>query len=250
MRRRFFSRKSLGLTAGLSRRDWFLLAAAGCCGGVAQGEELRQLLPKSNPMRAAGLRQLIEKMSKIVEKRDYRALELLMGPTFRVEFDSGKGPKAFEAYWRPAAATSRLWNVLEQLLSLEGTSYSESLYVLPAVYARFPTDLNPLEHVVAVREDVSLFAEPSAGGQKVGSVSYSIVPLATPMTLPVVLPADGFLEVIHPEFGRSFVASADVYHPSAHRAFFERRNGKWQWISLAAATLADPPELKLHRRGP
>ncbi len=185
-----------------------------------------------------------------MEKRDYRALEHLMGPTFRVEFDAGKGPKDFEAYWRPASSKSRLWEVLEQLLSLQGTSYSETLYVLPSVYARFPVDLDPLAHIVAVREDVSLFAEPSVDGQKVGSLSYSIVPLATPMTLPVILPTGGFIEVMHPEYGRCYVAAADVYHPSAHRAFFERRNGKWQWISLASATLADAPELKLHRKGP
>lgn len=250
MSRRFFSRKCLGSRTGFSRRDWLLLAAAGWCGGVARGDELRQLSPQATPVPAGGLNQLISKMRKIVEKRDYRALELLMAPTFRVEFDAGKGPRDFDAHWLPASSTSLLWDVLGQLLSMEGNYYSKSLYVVPFVYARFPIDLDPLGHVVAVRENAELFAEPRADGQKVGTLNYSIVPLATPMAIPVILRAGGYIEVMHPEFGRCFVASADVYHPSAHRAFFERRNGKWQWISLAAATLADPPELRLHRKGP
>jgi hypothetical protein len=51
-----------------------------------------------------------------------------------------------------------------------------------------------------------------------------------------------YLEVTPPS-GRAYVAEADVYSPAAHRAFFEKRNGRWYWISFVCATLAEPPDL-------
>jgi hypothetical protein len=60
---------------------------------------------------------------------------------------------------------------------------------------------------------------------------------------PVIIPGSKFLAVDDPDVGRGYVAGSDVYSPAAHRMFFERRAGKWQWISLAAGTLSDPPEL-------
>jgi hypothetical protein len=117
---------------------------------------------------------------------------------------------------------------------------------LPYVCARFPFNLDLLGHVVAIKEGVHLLAEPKADAARLGSLSYSILPLAQPAAPPVIIPADSFIELKHPQLGRCFAASADVYSPAAHRAFFEKRQGQWRWISLAAPTMKDPPEL-LHK---
>ena len=52
-----------------------------------------------------------------------------------------------------------------------------------------------------------------------------------------------FVAVQHPEHGVCYVAGSDVYSPAGHRAFFEKRQGRWRWMSLAAPTLATPPAL-------
>ncbi len=189
-------------------------------------------------------------MRGAIRNRDHKSLTALMGPAFRVEFDAGKGPQAFSRHWRPASPESRLWDVLDQILSLEGHHYSETLFVLPYIVARFPIDLDPLRHVVATREGVPLHTLPEKGAPASGRLDHAIVPLAKPMAPPVVIPPGSFLEVVHPETGRCFVSSSEVYNPAAHRAFFEKRNGRWRWISLAAATLADPPELMQVRKKP
>jgi hypothetical protein len=184
-------------------------------------------------------------MRQIVAERDYRSLEALMSHNFRVEFDVGQGPRVFRNHWLTESDKSSVWKILQRLLSLEGTFYSPTLYVLPYVYARFPSDLNPLEYVVAVNKEVPLFAKPESGAEPIGLLQHSIVPLVKPLEPPVIIPAEGFIEVNHPALGRCFVASSDVYSPAGHRAFFEKRKGGWRWISLAAATLAQPP--RLHR---
>ena len=190
---------------------------------------------------------LISRLRKIVAARDHVALEALMAPTFRVEFDAGKGPAAFQRHWRPESGDSRLWEVLTRLLTLEGYSYTETLFETPYVCARFPFDLDPLRYVVAVKKEVALIAEPRPEAGRLASPDYPILPLAKPVQPPVMIPPGSYVEVIHPSAGRCFVSSDDVYSPAAHRAFFEKRAGRWVWISLVAATLADPPDLQRHR---
>jgi len=197
----------------------------------------------------AALTALLNRMRRIVTERDYRSLEGLMSPTFRVEFDVGQGPRVFRNHWRTESHQSPLWKILERLLSLEGTFYSPTLYVLPYVYARFPIDLNPLEYVVAVNKEVPLFAKPESEAKPIGFLQHSIDPLAKPLEPPVIIPAEGFIEVNHPVLGKCFVACSGVYSPAGHRAFFEKRNNQWRWISLAAATLAQPPKLERFNTG-
>ena len=225
---------------GPSRRN-LLSLLAGWAASVAKAEPLRRIEPPRRSNLDPGLTNLLARMSTGVKARNYAALESLMLPTFRVEFDAGKGPVAFHRYWKPQSRDSQLWEILGRLLSMPGSAYSETLYAVSYVYARFPFDLDPLRHVVATGDSVDLLAEPSREARKVGALDYSIVPLAKPMEPPVVISPGQFLELAHPEFGPCFVNSSDVYHPSAHRAFFEKRQGRWYWISLAAATFADPP---------
>ena len=231
-----------GLRDGLSRRKGLLILGSLACASVF-ADELRKLPPPSQGPRDAALTTLLSRMRRIVTERDYRSLEALMLPTFRVEFDVGQGPRVFRNHWLTESRQSPVWKILQRLLSLDGTFYSPTLYALPYVYARFPIDLNPLEYVVAVNKEVPLFAKPEPGAEPIGLLQHSIVPLAKPLEPPVIIPAEGFIEVNHPSLGRCFAAAGSVYCPAGHRAFFEKRKGEWRWISLAAATLAQPPRL-------
>jgi hypothetical protein len=232
-----------GLRDGLSRRKGLIILGSLACASVF-ADEFRKLPPPSQGPRDAALTTLLSRMRRIVTERDYRSLEALMPPNFRVEFDVGQGPRVFRNHWLIESGQSPVWKILQRLLSLEGTFYSAMLYVLPYVYARFPIDLNPFEYVVAVSEEAPLFAKPETGGEQIGLLRGSIVPLAKPLEPPVIIPSEGFIEVIHPELGKCFVAASSVYSPAGHRAFFEKRKSEWRWISLAAATLAQPPKLE------
>ena len=233
---------------GLSRRKGLLMLGGLACASVF-ADELRKMSPSGDAPRDTMLVALLNRMRRIVAERDYRSLEALMNPRFRVEFDVGQGPRVFHNHWRIASGQSPVWKILQRLLSLEGTFYSATLYVLPYVYARFPIDLNPFEYVVAVSEEVPLFAKPETGRGPIGFLRGSIVPLTKPLEPPVIIPPEGFIEVIHPELGRCFVAASSVYSPAGHRAFFEKRKSEWRWISLAAATLAQPPKLEPLKSG-
>jgi hypothetical protein len=223
---------------GLSRR-WWLGLAAGLCGFV-RAEDARLLPPRDESAQDPALAALLQKIRELAAGRDFRGLEALMAPDFRVEFDAGKGPRAFHAHWRPDSS-DRLWRVLSRLLPLGGTFYRETLFAIPYVYTRFPFDLGLMDHVVAVKENAALLEKAEPDAKRVGTLAYAVVPLAEPLKDPVVMEDARYLRVDAPGAGMCFVAAADVYSPAAHRAFFEKRQGRWRWISLAAATLNDPP---------
>lgn len=228
----------------LRRRDWLRLAAVGLAAPALRGEELRRLPPPDNAGPDPALNTLIARIRQSAEARDTRSLEAMMLPDFRVEFDAGKGPAAFRRHWRSEQRSSALWTVLPRLLELPGSFYAPTLFALPFVFTHFPTDLDPIAFVVATAQNVPLYAKPETGAERIGALDFAIIPLVTPLRPPVIISRDQFLEVIHPEAGHGFVSGSDVYSPAGHRMFFEKRKGQWRWISLAAATLADPPELK------
>jgi hypothetical protein len=204
--------------------------------------ELRSLLPVDQAARDKSLHAFLGTMRAIVARKDSKALCALMAPTFKVEFDVGKGPAVFQSHWEPDKPTSGVWVLLDRLLSLGGTFYSDSVFALPYVYTRFPLDFDRLSYVVATG-DVPMHAESNPNSARVGVLNHSIVPVATPLTPPAMLVQMPFVAVKHPERGVSYVAGSDVYSPAGHRAFFEKRQGQWRWLSLAAPTLATPPLL-------
>jgi hypothetical protein len=220
-----------------------LAAAAFVAAPVRARSGLRTLLPVDQAERDPSLAQVLKTLRGIVGGRDDRELLALMTPDFKVEFDVGKGPETFRRHWKLNARDSQVWELLDRLLSLGGTFYSPTLFALPYVYTRFPTDLDKLSHVVSVRAKVPLRQRPDPGGPEMGTLDYAILPLRNPIAPPALL-ADPFEEVRHPDWGLCYVSRSDVYSPAGHRAFFEKRQGRWQWLSLAAATTASPPELK------
>ena len=228
--------------AGTSRRT-FVRLAAGSYGISLRADDLRQMKPVDQAGDDPALAALLGRIRDYTARHDSARLESLMLPDFRVEFDSGKGPQAFRRHWRSASAASPLWTVLERLMALGGTFYSSTLFAVPYVYTRFPIDLDPLAHVVSLGSGVGVLDKPEAGARRLNALDYTIAPLARPFKPPVLLAQESYLEITLPESGTCFVSAADVYSPAGHRAFFEKRKGQWRWISLAAATLNDPPVL-------
>jgi hypothetical protein len=240
----FSSDESFGLR--LTRRSWLRVAGVALVAAshaAPAHAELRTLRPEDQSERDASLQALRGTMREIVQRRDAKALLGLMAPDFKVEFDAGKGPTVFRRHWHLEAPGSRVWPVLDRMLSLGGTFYSDSLFALPYVYTRFPHDLDRLHYVVATGE-IPMRATSGATGAQVGMLKDAIVQLASPLTPPAVLADVPFVSIRHPEHGVCYVAGSDVYSPAGHRVFLEKRQGQWRWLSLAAPTLATPPALR------
>jgi hypothetical protein len=197
--------------------------------------ESRKLTPPPVQPKDRALATLLTRLRNIVSKKDAPALLSLMGPTFRVGFDAGKGPAAFQSVWQPELESSELWPLLERLLALGGTFYSRTLFCIPYVYTQFPVDLDPLSHVVVIRDQVAVRRSPDESSAVVAHLSHDIVRTAQDLAVPVRLEREAWVAVITSAGESGFVAARDVYSPAEYRVFFEKQKGVWRWLSLACA---------------
>ena len=119
----------------LSRRQLVWLAAGAAC--KAAGTNQQRIPPADEAARDPDLAALLHKMRSLAAQRDSNGLEALMLPTFKVEFDAGKGAAAFRRRWHLESNSSKLWGVLDRLFALGGTFYTDTLFALPYVYTKF-----------------------------------------------------------------------------------------------------------------
>ena len=178
---------------------------------------------------------LLTRLRNIVSKKDAAALLSLMGPKFRVGFDAGKGPAAFRSTWQPELESSEVWPLLARLLALNGTFYSPTLFCIPYVYTKFPVDLDPLSHVIVVRDQAAVRRSPDDSSTIIANLSYDIVRTAHSLAAPVRLEREAWVAIITAADESGFIPAQDVYSPAEHRVFFEKQKGAWRWLSLACA---------------
>ena len=193
------------------------------------------MAPGEGPERDPALAELLGEMKSLQKRQDRVRLLRLMDRDFRVEFQGGNGPEDFSKRWFAKKGNSALWDLLGRLLEMRGVFYSETLYVLPDVYANFPQDLDPSAHVVTVQE-TEWKAVAEAGEEAIPVPVCTILPLGQEASAP----GEGLL-VRHPQKGAGRVSALSVYSPLAHRMFFEKRKGEWRWISLVSADTAKAP---------
>jgi hypothetical protein len=198
-------------------------------------EQPPKLEPANEIDRDPALRSYVDQLSLMVARKSASDLLAEMDPRFRVEFSRGKGPEAFRKYWKPDSPEAGVWKVLARLFAIGGTFYSSSLFAIPYVYTRFPINLDPFEYVAALKDEVQVRSEASSEVPVIATISRNLVRVSPKLKPPVRLDSNSWIRVVTPTGATGFVNSSDVYSPAAHRVFFEKRRGRWRWISLVCA---------------
>lgn len=212
-------------------RNWTRRQMLGACAlaGWAQDKEWRRV-PRGmeSESKSPALAALLGELGDALERERSRSLIRHIGKDFRVDWEGGSGPEDFQARWMGRKGSAELRAVLRRLLRMRGHFYTDHLFVLPDVYALFPMDLDPQQHVVATAETKLLRGE--------GEESRSeVVPEGGILELWRGAESSGeAIRVKDLDGAAAEVARADVYSPLGYRAFFEKRAGEWRWISLVA----------------
>jgi hypothetical protein len=224
----------LPFTGQLTRRQCLFLALSTTVAArpAATG---RKLEPPTDSPRDEELTRFLDNLAAIVARCDERGLLSLVGSRFRVEFSDGKGRDAFRRFWQTDQPNSTVWTVLSRLLTMDGAFYSPTLFAIPYVYTEFPVDLDPFAHVAALGPDIIVNREARPDSAAVATLAFDIVPADPALTAPVRLDRTEWVRVITPQGDPGFVAAREVWSPAAHRMFFEKRKGRWEWISLVCS---------------
>jgi hypothetical protein len=169
-----------------------------------------------------------EDLLRIVSQRDTTRLMSIVAPDVRVSFGPDNGVAAFRDQWHPGDADSRIWAVLDDVLRHGGRFISPDFFVAPYTFFALPDSLDAFEYLVVRDTAVIVRDAADATARPLGRVSFAIVKSTTQ-------PApDGWTAVEIGDGRTGFIASNQVRSPVDYRVGFERQDGRWVLVFLAA----------------
>jgi hypothetical protein len=81
----------------------------------------------------------------------------------------------FRRGWRLEALDSELWSELAAVLALGGTLESDSTFVAPYVFSRWPASYDAFDYLAVIASNVRVRAEPSSTAPILRRVSFEVV---------------------------------------------------------------------------
>lgn len=213
-----------------------LVLLGGIVGAAPQAASPRRVLApvdegRTDPSWTAFRDRLLE----AVRARDRSFLLSIVDPQMRNSFgDQNDGPDGFRAKWKlDDPATSRLWNVLEKILTLGGTFDAPDIFCAPYVSTLFPSDLGAANHEVVIRENVPVFDQPTTASRVVAKLSFEIVK-TEPSDAPERVEGKGWVFVRLPNGQSGYVQKENLRSPLDYRACFSRAGHTWRMTMLLA----------------
>lgn len=196
--------------------------------GGAAISTLAPLLPVDEAVTRPDFFAFRAQLQAALARRDLDAVLPMISPDVKLSFGGDHGMEGLMLMWRPRAADSELWGTLSQVLALGGT-FDGDMFAAPYVYSRWPRDVDPFEHVALVAADVPVRTAPREDAAVLVRGSFDVLPLVRTNT-----EVEGWTAVRAGNGGTGYVAAALARSPIDYRAFFERRDGRWQMVIFLA----------------
>lgn len=184
--------------------------------------------PFDEAARDSTFRDFREELLRIVSQRDTARLMAIVAPDVRVSFGPDNGVEAFREQWRPGDAGSAIWTVLDDLLRHGGRFISPDFFVAPWTFFALPDSLDAFEYLVVRDTAVVVRDAPDTAAPALGQVSLAIVKSTTASA------PDGWTTVAIGDGRTGYAAAGQVRSPVDYRAGFERQDGRWVLVFLAA----------------
>jgi hypothetical protein len=204
--------------------------AVGGIGLAAQSAPPRRLLPVDEAASRPDFFTFRAQLQASLARHDLAALMAVVHPKIKNGFGGDDGEANFESKWRPGDADSDVWEELAVVLALGGTFESADTFVAPYVFSRWPQGIDSFEHVAVVGDRVRIRTAPRADAESAGVNSFGILPLARPSAET----AADWTAVRFPGTEVGYIASRFVRSPVGYRAFFSKRDGRWQMLMFLA----------------
>ncbi len=174
--------------------------------------------PIDQAARDPDLLMLRAQMLRALALGDVETVVAVADPEIRLSFGGDYGTESFremlgEASYRGELATA---------LALGGVLQSDSLFVTPYTFDRFPDDVDPFEGLVALGPAVEVREEPENDGRVITTLSYEIV--LYDYDAPYI---DGWTPVRLSDDSLGWARDDEVRGAVDYRAIFVRRDGRW-----------------------
>jgi len=222
--RPFLTRAALG--AALSLLLFLLPAHAG------------KLLPVDEAGKDPSFKGFRDQLLTAVRKKDSAFLMGALDAKIQTSFGEDAGVRGFKAVWKPEQPHSRVWKVLEQILTMGGTFDTvegQKEFYAPYVYTRFEqTGKDPFEYTCIVQKDVPLRRSAGEAAPVLERLSYEVVRRFHEAPVKAKGGGEDWVRVQAPSGKRGFVPASAVWGPTDERAGFRKINGTWKMTFLIA----------------
>lgn len=163
-----------------------------------------------------------------IERRDVAALLQVVDPRIKNTFGDDNGIEAFKRLWQLDRPDSTLWPGLRRVLTLGGRFEGPDSFVAPYVFATWPDQYDPFDHVALVGDGVRIRSAPRPGAPVLATLSRSILKRDDTFN------DANWIGVALPDGRSGFVSSELARMAVDHRAYFARSNGRWVMVVLIA----------------
>jgi hypothetical protein len=191
-----------------------------------------KLLPVDEAQQDPSFVAFRDSLLAAVRRHDTKALLAALDPKIRTSFGAGGGIEGFRRQWKPEAADSKIWNVLEDVLSHGGTFGKDgaaTTFWAPYWYSAYPEDQDAFETYAVIGSNVAMRERPDAGAPVVATLDHDIVR---------VVPSKehaGWRQFTTFDGRKGWLAERDVRSPIGYRAGFSKdKSGRWTMNALVS----------------
>lgn len=199
----------------------------GALGPAATSTEIR---PVDEAGKDPSFQAFRTRLQEILQKRDAAALKPIIDPPITFTYGGGDpGWKGFSKLWRLEQSDSKLWPLMQRVLSLGGAFQQDGTFVAPYVTGRWPKDVDVYTNGAILGEHVNVRESPAAGSRVVANLSYEVVGVVRDPR-----PPEDWARIKLPDGRIGYVAAQYFWSPLDYRAYFSKESGQWRLTVFVA----------------
>jgi hypothetical protein len=179
-----------------------------------------------------------KRLMTAIEKKDKQFLLSILDPKVRSQDERARGVATFRKQWELDAADSPVWRELANALAL-GTAYvkrdkAPRELCAPYVLGRWPEDVRPSTHAVAIGRETLVQSEPSSASASLGKLEYDIVEVDDWEIDDKSDPKQKWVRIRFKQRD-GYVPEEQMRSPIEHAACFVKGTNGWRMMALAPA---------------
>jgi hypothetical protein len=179
-----------------------------------------------------------KRLTSAIEKKDKQYLLSILDPKVRSQDERARGVGTFRKQWELDAADTPVWRELANALAL-GTAYVQRgnaprEVCAPYVLGRWPGEISPTTHAVAIGRETLVQAEPSSASATLGKLEYDIVAVTDWEVDDKSDARQKWVRIRHNQRD-GYVPEEQVRSPIEHAACFVKGPNGWRMTALAPA---------------
>ena len=195
-------------------------------GPSGEAEAAPSLVPVDEAHRDPELLTLRARLLRALAEGDLETVVAAADPHIQLSFGGDHGREAFRERLRRPEYRGEL----AAALALGGTFRGDTTFVTPYTFDRWPGAYEIFGCWAVIGQEVRVRAAPDLDAEILHLLSYEPVCYrGSPAT-----PAEGWTEITLDDGRTGYVAERFLRSPVDHRAFFEKKDGRW-WLTIFVA---------------